>query len=375
MARRGLTLAALLLAGAPLAGAQNAAQRRELSRVQKELQKTLAELEELKSEEKELGSDVSRLESKDAASRRRLDELQGRLRQAELRRSDLKGRLDAAKKVTGFWSAALAGETTRHAASAASRPDNWDSRGLWSEEYRRAAILEKARHLRGLKGFRDKTEQAEEETRRRTSELSESRTKTDREREERRREYEEKKAELAQTQERVAAASRRAKELEESTRALTALLERAAKSAKYRRPVGPAASLDLPRHSLPWPAAGTVARGFGRERDPELGTWTVHQGVLLDTAPSAPVKAVSAGKVIFAGPFRSYGQVIILDHGSGFFSVYGGLGAMTKEKGDAVKRGDLLARAGSAASGGGRLYLELRRGADALDPLAWLEKR
>ena len=373
MARAGLTAVFLLLAAAPAAAA-SASQRRELSRVQRELQKTLQELAELREEEKELGSDVTRLESNDVLSRRRLDDLQGRLRQAEARRADLKGRLDAAKKVTGFWSAALAGETSRHAASAASRRDVWDSRGLWAEEYRRAAILDKARHLRGLQGFRDKTEQAEAETRRKAAELAESRTKTDREREERRREYEEKKAELAKAQERVAAAARKAKELEESARALTSLLERAAKTAKYRRPSGPAASLDMPRHSLPWPAAGSVARGFGRERDPELGTWSVHQGVLLDTAPGAPVKAVAAGKVIFAGPFRSYGQVIIVDHGAGFFSVYGGLGGMEKDKGDAARRGETLARAGAGPSGG-RLYLELRRGADALDPLAWLEKR
>lgn len=374
MARAGLIALALLAAADP-AAAQSAARRRELSRVQEELRKTLAELESLKEEERELDGDVSRLESKDAQSRRRLEELKGRLRQAEARRADLKGRLDAAKKVSGFWSAALSAEAARHAAASASRPEAWDSRGLWAEEYRRAAMLEKARHLRGLEGFRDKTEQAEAETRRKASELAESRARADREREKRRREYEEKKAELARTQERVAAAARKAKELEESARALTALLERAAKTAKYRKPAGPAATLDVPRHSLPWPAPGSVARGFGRERDPELGTWTVHQGVLLDTAADAAVKAVAAGTVIFAGPFRSYGQVIILDHGGGFFSVYGGLGVMEKAKGAAVRRGEALARAGSGPAGRGRLYLELRRGVDALDPLAWLERR
>lgn len=374
MARAGLIAASLVVAGA-FAAAQSTPQRRELGRVQKELQKTLAELEELRAEEKSLGGDVSRLESKDAQSRRRLDELQSRLRQAERRSAELKGRLDAAKKVSGFWSAALAAEAARHVASAASRADAWDSRGLWAEEYRRAAILEKGRHLRGLKGFRDRTEQAEAQTRRKSTELAQSRTKADREREERRREYEEKKAELAQTQERVAAAARKAKELEESARELTSLLERASKTAKYKKTPGPAAALDLPRHSLPWPVVGTVARGFGRERDPELGTWRVHQGVLLDTPAAAPVKAVAPGSVIFAGPFRSYGQVIILDHGGGFFSVYGGLSAMEKAKGAAVRAGEALARVGGGPGGGGRVYLEIRRGADALDPLAWLERK
>lgn len=374
MARRGLIAVLCCLAAGPSA-AQSASQRRELGRVQQELRRTLAELEELRGEEKELGGDVSRLESKDAQSRQRLEDIQSRLKQAEWRRADLKSRLDAAKKVAGFWHAALSAEAARHAAAAASRAEAAHSRGLWAEEFRRAALIEKARHLRGLKGFRDKTEQAEAETRRKAGELAESRALADREREERRREYEQKKAELAKTQERVAAAARKAKELEESAKAMTALLERAAKTAKYRKPAGlPAAALDLPRHSLPWPAAGSVARGFGRERDPELGTWRVHQGLLLDTDAGAEVKSVAPGTVIFAGPFRSYGQVIIVDHGSGFFSVYGGLGGTLKGKGSAVKRGDALASAGGGPKGG-RVYLELRRGADALDPLAWLEKK
>lgn len=375
MARPGL-IALLLLAAVSRSEAQSASQRRELGRVQNELRRTLAELEELRTEERQLGGDVSRLESRDAQSRKRLDDLQSRMRQAQWRHADLKGRLDAARKVSGFWSAALATEAVRHRAAAASRSDVSGSSGLWAEEYRRAALLEKARHLRGLRGFRDKTEQAEAENRRKADELSQSRTKTDREREEQRREYERKKSALAQAQERIAAASRKAKELEESARAMTSLIERAVKQTKYRRPAGAgsAAALDVPRHSLPWPAPGSVARGFGRERDPELGTWTVHQGVLLDVAPSAPVKAVAQGKVIFAGPFRSYGQVVIVDHGSGFFSVYGGLGAMAKEKGASVRKGETLAAAGAGPSGG-RLYLELRRGTDALDPLAWLERR
>ncbi len=375
MARTGL-IALLLLAAASRSAAQSASQRRELGRVQNELRKTLAELEELRSEAKELGGDVSRLESRDAQSRKRLDELQARLRQAEGRRADLK---DASTPPTDGH------RLLERLARDRSRPPRprcgvalryRGTSGLWAEDARRAALLAQARHLRGLRGFRDKTEQAEAENRRKADELSQSRTKTDREREEQSREYERKKAALAQTQERVAAAARKAKELEESARAMTSLIERAAKKAKYRRPTGagPAVALDVPRHSLPWPATGSVARGFGRERDPELGTWTVHQGVLLDVAPSAPVKAVAAGKVIFAGPFRSYGQVVIVDHGSGFFSVYGGLGAMEKDKGATVRKGETLAAAGAGPSGG-RLYLELRRGTDALDPLAWLERR
>jgi septal ring factor EnvC (AmiA/AmiB activator) len=132
----------------------------------------------------------------------------------------------------------------------------------------------------------------------------------------------------------------------------------------------------VPRHSLPWPAEGRVLTGFGREKDKDLGTWIVRQGLTLATAPSAPVTPVAPGRVIFAGPFRSYGQVIIVDHGGGFFSVYGGLGRILKGKGSDAPAGEPIATAGAAKDGsGGRVYLEIRRGTQALDPAAWLERQ
>ena len=60
---------------------------------------------------------------------------------------------------------------------------------------------------------------------------------------------------------------------------------------------------------------------------------------------------------------------MIVDHGGGFFSVYGELGKIVKEKGDAVKANEKLATAGE------RVYLEIRRGTEALDPAEWLEKK
>ncbi len=367
MARGVLTAAVLLALSAP-AAAQQKAKQKELSRIQSELKETLAELEKLRSAERELGDDVKGLESRDAQSRKRVESLQSDIRRAESRRADLKSRLDAAKSVAGFWSASIASESARHSAAGAARADFYGTREIWAEEFRRSALVEKGRHLRGLHGFRKQTEQAAAETGRRFEELGETRRKAQNERESRRREYEEKKAALAETQEKVAAAARRAKELEESAKALTALLDKLGKAGRYRKP-GPVARLELPKHSLPWPAAGRVLRPFGRERDPELGTWSVRQGTLFAVAPGASVSAVAAGRVIFTGPFRSYGNVVIVDHGGSFFTVYGELADIAKSKGDDVRGGETIARAGE------RVYLEIRRGVEALDPAEWLERR
>ncbi len=368
MARRVLIVAALLALAAAPAAAQLKAKRQELSRIQGELKQTLKQLEELRDAERDLDDDVKGLATRDEQSRRRVDSLQSDIRRAEARRASLKSRLDAAKSVAGFWSAAIASEAGRHAAASAARSEAYGTRELWSEEFRRSAIVEKARHLRGLQGFRRKTEEAAAETGRRARDLDESRRKALSERDGRRREYEEKKAALEETQTKVAAAARRAKELEESAKAMASLLDKLGKAGSYRKP-GVVARLDLAKHSLPWPSAGKVLRPFGRERDLQIGTWTVRQGVLIASAAGASVGAVAAGKVIFTGPFRSYGNVVIVDHGSGFFSVYGELGRIAAEKGESVRARQTLAASGD------RVYLELRRGTEALDPADWLELR
>jgi len=375
MARRGLILAALAVLSAAPASAQKS-QKKELARIQSELRRTLAELETLRASETSLGKDVSRLQDLDSSSRRRVERLQDVIRRAEARRADLKSRLDSASRVDGFWTAALSAEAAREAAFTAGRSDFFGTRELWADEFRRAAIVEKGRHLRGLKGFQRKTEAAEADARRRASELADSRRRAQAERDGRRKEFESKKAQLALTQTQVAEAARRAKELEENAKALTSLIDKLGRAARWRRPAGVKAVLDVPRHSLPWPAAGKVLSGFGREKDPELGTWIVHQGVTIGTAGEAPVTAVAPGRVIFSGPFRSYGEVSIMDHGGGFFSVYGGLGEILKDKGSDVRAGEPIARAGEAKDGsGGRVYFEIRRGTEALDPAAWLQKK
>jgi septal ring factor EnvC (AmiA/AmiB activator) len=368
-------LAAFAAFAAAPASAQNP-QKKELARIQAELRKTLAELDALRSSEHALGQDVSRLEGLDTTSRRRVERLQDVIRKAESRRAELKSRLDAASRVDGFWTAALSAESARHAAYEAGRADFYGTAELWADEYRRAAILEKGRHLRGLKGFTRKTEAAEAVAQKNAAEFADSRRRAQAERDGRRKEYESKKAQLAIAQTQVAEAARHAKELEENAKALTSLLDKLGKAAKSRKPSGVKAVLDVPRHSLPWPAEGKVLSGFGREKDKELGTWTVLQGVTLATPAAATVTPVAPGRVIFAGPFRSYGQVVIVDHGGGFFSVYGNLGEILKDKGADVRADEPIARAGESKDGsGGRVYLEIRRGTEALDPTAWLEKK
>jgi septal ring factor EnvC (AmiA/AmiB activator) len=120
------------------------------------------------------------------------------------------------------------------------------------------------------------------------------------------------------------------------------------------------------------PVDAPIVVGFGPVHD-EFGTRTFRKGVELAAPAGAAVRAVADGVVRFAGWFRGYGKIVILDHGDSYFTVSGHLDEVAVEVGDVVSRGARIASAGATGSlSGPRLYFEVRRGGEALDPAAWL---
>ncbi len=377
MARGVLILAALACAAAHARAQAVPNKARELARIQSELRQAQAELDALRAAQDSLGRELDQLQGQDARSQERMARARAAVRRAEAKRADLQSRLAATESVDGFWSGALAAEAARSRAAAASRSDFYGVDGLWAEEYARLAMFEKARRLRGLQGYERRAAADEASALGHARSLAADKRRAERERERRRRAYEAKKAELALAQSRVAEAARRAQELADSARALTALVARLgrARAESARPPVPGTAALSVPRRSLPWPVEGAIVSRFGREKDPELGTWIVRQGLTFRAAANAAVRAVADGRVIFAGPFRSYGNVVIVDHGRGFFSIYGALGRILASKDAKLKAGAEIGEAGRSADGAGRAYFEIRRGTQALDPTAWLKAR
>lgn len=110
------------------------------------------------------------------------------------------------------------------------------------------------------------------------------------------------------------------------------------------RPIG---GNDPPPRRTPFllPVTGRLLTGVG-----ELSDAGVHaRGLTLAVAPDAPVRAPAHGRVAFAGPFRGYGAVLILDHGSGWSSVVTNLASLAVTRGQSVARGAEVGRAGTAA--------------------------
>lgn len=157
------------------------------------------------------------------------------------------------------------------------------------------------------------------------------------------------------------------------------------KQQSVEKMLGAKPTLSIPRHSLVWPVVGKVISSFGRKKIDSLGVEFDREGIKIETSQNAEVKSIKTGVVIYKGFFRSYGNVIIVDHGSEFFSIYGLLDEFFVKKGNAVTEGKIIGKAGSdngeslahskVPRGKSVLYFEIRSGTKPLNPLDWLKER
>jgi len=162
-------------------------------------------------------------------------------------------------------------------------------------------------------------------------------------------------------------------ELEEAAQALEQTLAELGEAPEPmpELPAGP--PFPSLRGRLPAPVDAPIVRGFGRQVDAQFLTQVFHKGVDFGAERGTEVQAVAAGVVRFAGWFRGYGRMVILDHGDRFFTVHGHLDELRVEVGDAVEAGRVLGTVGDTGSlEGPRLYFEVREGGQAVDPRAWL---
>jgi murein hydrolase activator len=127
------------------------------------------------------------------------------------------------------------------------------------------------------------------------------------------------------------------------------------------------------RGKLPLPVAGTLAVGFGRVVNPKFNTVTVQNGVDIAAPTGAPVRAVAPGRVVHAGWFKGYGNIVIVDHGDGYHTLVAHLGSMRTAMGEDVDAGAVLGTVGDSGSlKGAYLYFEIRERGRAVDPAGWL---
>jgi len=141
-------------------------------------------------------------------------------------------------------------------------------------------------------------------------------------------------------------------------------------------PHRPPANVDLaalPRAIAP--VTGRIVSSFGARGE----GGSANRGVTLEVAAGTAVLAPFAGRVVYAGPFRDYGQLLIIEHGEGYHLLLAGLGRIDSALGESVLAGEPIGIVGTTkgvvAGGDGppsRLYLELRRNGHPIDPMPWL---
>ena len=124
------------------------------------------------------------------------------------------------------------------------------------------------------------------------------------------------------------------------------------------------------RGQLRFPVRGELVGRFGAPRADGGTTW---KGVFIRAGSGADVRAVAGGEVVFSDWLRGYGNLIIVDHGSDYLSIYGNNDALLKEVGDAVTGGDAIASVGAGGVGSeSGLYFEIRHQGQPLDPMQWV---
>jgi len=224
----------------------------------------------------------------------------------------------------------------------------------------------------------------------RRKEMASLRTEADSERAEADREAGKRRALLGRVRDERAYHDRMVGELDEATRRLEAFIRdlqekrRVAKippaPTKPLKPapgeVTPGTGLGAMRGRLEWPAAGRVVEEYGMRVNPRFGTKTFRNGIDIDAVEGSSVHAVYPGHVLYTGWFRGYGNLIIVDHGSEYYTLYAHVADIKVSEGDDVKQGQVIGTVGDTGSlQGPRLYFEVRYQGRPQDPAQWLRPR
>jgi septal ring factor EnvC (AmiA/AmiB activator)/uncharacterized protein YraI len=123
------------------------------------------------------------------------------------------------------------------------------------------------------------------------------------------------------------------------------------------------------------PVPGKITGFYGLKKGGGFESASVRNGIDIEAEPGEPIRAVGSGIVIYADWFKGYGNLIIIDHGTDYCTVYAHAEELFKAKGDSVDMDEVIGTVGDTGSlAGTKLYFEIRQKGKPIDPLAWLKR-
>lgn len=240
----------------------------------------------------------------------------------------------------------------------------------------RAELLASLRYnLANLEKLADETRAKSAELRTLQNEEASQKRRLENEKAERQRIYAQVSSQITQSRKQLST-------LKRDEERLTRLIERLAKEVARKKPGKRITNQALPsadsgagpfrklKGKLRLPVLGELMNRFGSLRQDSGLSW---KGLFISAKPGREVKAIAGGRVVYADWLRGFGNLLIVDHGDGYMSLYGNNEALLKQVGDETRAGDTIAAIGN--SGGNPdsgLYFELRYQGKPFDPLPWV---
>ena len=380
---RRLLIAALLLlcvpagaAAAPAVGADQA--RKTLAKIEQRIRQTTASLDRKKAAEEAMERDLATVE-------RERNKIQARITERQRQLADLEKEIDGAERQiqnTRSATAALQQQVRLRlvalykggnvgllqflfsATSPARVAEDYDYLGRIARRDR-VLLVDYRRQLAVLQGQRDRLAVLRRDHQAALAALADERQTLDQA-------SQLKAALLARLQRDRAALAARLKGLKERAGRLSSLLKKleSRQSREYTENSGV-----FPRQKghLPWPVTGSVVTGFGTWRHPESGTLYDSQGIEIEAGEDTPIHAVWGGRVVFAKWFKGYGNLIIIDHGDSYYSLYAQAARLATKVGDRIDCGQVVGYSGY--HGKKAVYFEIRHGGTPVNPTNWLSRR
>ncbi|HTK32813.1 MAG TPA: peptidoglycan DD-metalloendopeptidase family protein [Candidatus Saccharimonadaceae bacterium] len=392
MKRVGLLALLALLVAAPLAAQDSleTAKRRELDEINRQAREKREAARALKGQETQALTQLRRTESELTSTRRRLRALDQRRRnldqQLEITRVDLERnsqslgqqRSRLARRLRNLYKfgAARELEFLLSTSSFGQLLARWDFLVMVAEQDRML--------LEDIELRKTQVETAEQRLETNLTDIRKNATKTSREND--------RLATLRQTRQ---SSVKTIQSQRESYEAAAAQLERDAKAlanllaaldrkrrdeankarAEGRTPQPYTGDFARGRGALDWPVRGAVIGHFGPETHPKWGTTTLNNGIDIQAPLGAAVHAVARGRVDYTSDdYAGYGQIVIVNHGDGYYTLYAHLSDILVSTNQEVVPGQVIGKVGDTGSlKGVELHFEVRKGGSALNPEDWLQ--